>query len=327
MRLFPIAPGPLNQTGAPATTPKRGWQRLVSEPLLHFLVVGALLFGIYRVVSPAPDATIDTQKIVLTKDDMRQLAVTWLAQGRSLPTPAQMKILMEQKVTQEILFREAVALGLDRDDEIVKRRMAQKMDFLAADLATIDEPSAADLKAWFEHNSNRFVRPAHASFRHLYFSYDKRGQSSQSSAVAALALIADQSPDSAEAAAVADPFMFRSYYGDATPEQTAREFGPEFAKALFTLTPGSWQGPIQSGYGWHLVWVDSIEPGRVPAFEEVAPEVKSAWLDDRYREIKNAALEEMRSRYVVTLPSVEPGDLEDLRPPSAASASPELFAQ
>ncbi|CAN7414848.1 peptidylprolyl isomerase [Phyllobacterium sp. LjRoot231] len=327
MKLFPIAPERSNQTDTADHGRKKRWRGLLSEPLLHFLVVGMLLFGFYRIAAPQPETTADSQKIELTKDDMRQLAVTWLAQGRPLPTPEQMQILMDQKVTQEILFREAVALGLDRDDEIVKRRMAQKMDFLAADLATIDEPSPVELKVWFEHNSDRFSLPPHASFRHLYFSFDKRGQASQGSAAAALALIADKSPDSAEVAAVADPFMFRTYYGDATPEQTAKEFGPEFAKALFNLTPGSWQGPIQSGYGWHLVRVESIEPGRVPAFEEVAPEVKSAWLDDRYREIKSAALDEMRSRYVVTLPSVEPADLEDLQRPLAAGASSELFAQ
>src|SRR5262249_46537921 len=155
----------------------------------------------------------------------------------------------------------------------------------------LDEPSPADLKAWFAANADRFALPAHASFRHLYFSFDKRGTASQESAAAALKLVVGKSPDTAEIAAAADPFMFRNYYGDATPEQTAKEFGPEFAKALFKLEPGSWQGPIPSGYGWHLVWVDSMEPGRVPAFEEVAPQVKEAWLDDRYRQVKKTALE------------------------------------
>jgi len=308
--------------------PRKKWQRFFSEPLLHFVVAGVVLFGAYRVLAPAPEeASTDQQKIALTKDDVRQLAVTWLAQGRPPPTPDEMRSLMDQKVTEEILFREAVSLGLDRDDEIIKRRLAQKMDFLAADLATLDEPSNAQLKEWYAKRSDRFAVAPHLSFRHLYFSFDKRGEAAREVAEAAMPSISGKPADSLEAASVADPFMFRNYYGDATPDQMAKEFGPDFAKALFTLKPGSWQGPIQSGYGWHLIWVDSIEPGRVPAFEEIAPAVKSAWLDERYSEVKSNALKEMRSRYVVTLPTVTADDLLGLEAPAGMSAQIELSAQ
>lgn len=306
---------------------KKNWQRLLGEPLLHFFVIGVLLFGAYGMMSPEPEKPADTRKIELTKDDIRQLAVTWLAQGRPPPTADQLRALVDQKVTEEILFREAVALGLDRDDQIIKRRLAQKMDFLAADLAALKEPDPADLRAWFDQNADRFALPPHLSFRHLYFSSDKRGLAARDSASATLGPIADKPAASSEVAAMGDPFMFRSYYGDATPEQMAKEFGPDFARALFKFTPGSWQGPLQSGYGWHLVWIDSIEPGRIPAFEEVAPDVRSAWLDERYREIKRTAVEEMRSRYVVSVPPIDPSDLQDLQGPMAASASSEAVPQ
>ncbi|WP_331372385.1 peptidylprolyl isomerase [Sinorhizobium chiapasense] len=327
MKLFPIAPVPSNRGDGAGQLQKKKWQRFLSEPLLHFLVVGALLFGVYRIVSLETEKATDAQTIQLTKDDIRQLAITWLAQGRPPPTPEQLRGLVDQKVTEEILFREAVALGLDRDDQIIKRRLAQKMDFLAADLATLNEPSVADLTTWFRQNADRFALPPHLSFRHLYFSFDKHGEASRDSAAAALTLIAGKSANSPDVAALADPFMFRNYYGDATPEQIAKEFGPEFAKALFELKSGSWQGPVQSGYGWHLVWIDSIEPGRVPTFEEVAPDAKAVWLDDRYREVKRAALEEMRSRYVVIVPSIDPGDLLAPQNPQAASNSTGSVAQ
>ncbi|EPE97160.1 peptidylprolyl isomerase [Rhizobium grahamii] len=311
----------------PSDVPKKKWQRLLSEPLLHFVVVGVVLFGGYRLFTPAPEEAVDQQKINLTKDDVRQLAVTWLAQGRPPPTPDEMRSLMDQKVTEEILFREAVSLGLDRDDEIIKRRLAQKMDFLAADLASLDEPNNAQLEAWYAKRSDRFALSPHLSFRHLYFSFDKHGEAARDAAVAAIPTISGKPASSPEVASVADPFMFRNYYSDATPDQMAKELGPNFAKALFTLKPGSWQGPVQSGYGWHLIWVDSIEPGRVPAFEEVAPAVKSAWLDERYAEVKSNALKEMRSRYVVNLPTVTADDLRGLEVPAGASAQIELSAQ
>jgi peptidyl-prolyl cis-trans isomerase C len=327
MKLFPIAPEQRLERGDEAAGGAWKWERLLSEPLLHFLIVGAVLFGVYHIANNDPQAAVDTQKIELTQNDVRQLAVTWLAQGRPQLTPDELRSLMDQKVTEEILFREAIALGLDRDDEIIKRRLAQKMDFLAADLAAMNEPSNAELKEWFSKNSDRFALPAHMNFRHLYFSPDKRGNGAHDAAAAALALIAGKPADSAEVASVADPFMFKNYYGDSTPELLAKEFGPEFATGLFKLRPGSWQGPVQSGYGWHLVWIDSIEPGRVPAFEEVEPDVKSAWIDDRYREVKRVALEEMRSRYTVVVPSLDSIDLQDLKSPETASATSELVSQ
>jgi peptidyl-prolyl cis-trans isomerase C len=301
-------------------------RRWLREPLLHFLLAGAAIFAVYELLNPTAGRITQTDRIVLTKDDLRQLTIGWLAQGRSAPTPEQMHALVEQKVREEILSREAVALGLDRDDEMIKRRLAQKMDFLAADVAALQEPSAAVLRDWFAQNSGRFALPPRLSFRHLYFSFD-RGSGAHDAAAAVLAKIAGQPADATEAAAAVDPFMFRDYYGDRAPEQIAKEFGPDFAKALFQLEPGAWRGPIRSGYGWHLVFVDATEPGRIPAFEEVEPDVKSAWLDQKQREIKHTAFGAMRARYTVVVPPIEATDLTDLRIPQAAIASSNLVPQ
>lgn len=323
MKLFPVAPDTHDGTQRDATK----WRRVLGEPLLHFLVVGALLSAGYHLLTPAPEGETNTNRIVLTKDDVRQLAISWLAQGRSTPTPGQLQGLVDQKVTQEILYREAVALGLDRDDEVVKRRLAQKMDFLATDVATLQEPTDADLKAWFDKNAQGFALPAHATFRHLYFSTDTHGKETKQAAAAALALVEGKSPDSSEVAAIGDPFMFQNHYGDATPDQMAKEFGPEFSKELFQLTPGKWVGPVKSGYGWHLVWIDSIESGRIPTYAEVMPNVKAGWIEDKYREIKNSALEEMRSRYSVVVPAIEASDVQDLQVPPGVDPGLEVSAQ
>jgi len=233
-----------------------------------------------------------------------------------------MRALVEQRVSEEIFFREALVLGLDKDDEIIKRRLAQKMGFLAEDVAALQDPSNAELRAWFAQNSDRFALPPRTSFRHLYFSFDR--PSAHDRAVAALGNIAGKPTDAPEVAAVADPFMFQDYYAERAPEQIAKEFGPDFAKAVFWLKPGAWQGPIRSGYGWHLVLVDAIESSRVPAFEEVEPDVKSA--DQRQRELKKVAFEAMRARYTVVMPPIETVDwasLRDLQAPIATKVFPQ----
>ena len=319
----PPTPAPLaSETGPKPPSLERRWIR---EPLVHFLLAGALIFATYELLNPAAERTDRAHQIVLTKDDLRQLAVHWLAQGRPPPTADEMRGLVEQRVHEEILFREAVALGLDKDDEIIKRRLAQKMDFLAADIAALQEPGDAELRGWYAQNSSRFALPARASFRHLYFSFDRPG--AHDAAAAALDKIAGKPVDAPEVATIADPFMFRDYYAERAPDQIAKEFGPDFAKAVFQVEPGAWRGPIRSGYGWHLVFVDTLEPGRVPAFEEVAPDVKSAWLDEKQGEVKRTALAAMRARYTVVVPPVETVDLGDLRIPQASIASTSMFPQ
>lgn len=301
----------------------RGWPigRLLREPLLHFLAMGIVLFGAYGVLHPQPQNDDDSERIEITMDDLRQLAVVWLAQGRAAPKAQEMRALVEQKITSEVLFREAIALGLDRDDEIIKRRLAQKMDFLVADVAAMAPPSAAELEAWFDRNAAEFALPPHVSFRHLYFSFDRRGDGAEDAAAAGLARIGGLPADAPEASAIADPFMFWNYYGDATPEQMAKEFGSGFAEALFQLPPDSWQGPIESGYGWHLIWIDSLEGGRIPTFEEVKPRVLEAWQAERYREVRQRALAEMRSRYTMIVPPLDDLDLADLTIPTPNDGS------
>ena len=211
--------------------------------------------------------------------------------------------MVEDKVKEEVLYREGLAMGLDKDDTIVKRRMAQKVQFLSEDVAAAHEPSTAELRTWFEKNTDRFALPSRYSFRHIYFSPDKRGTKAYSDAAEALARIAGHPENSALSTSVADRFMFQDYYGDRTPSAIAKEFGPQFAVALEKIKPGLWQGPIESGFGWHLVFVDTVIPGRIPAFEEVESEVKTVWLSDQKAQAWQKAYQTMRAKYTVLLPA------------------------
>src|SRR5271165_824806 len=291
-------------------------KRWLREPLLHFLLLGLVLFAAYAYMQRGRGGVESSKQIALTLDDLRTMDMYFESQWHRAPTPAEFQAMVEDKVREEVLYREGLAMGLDKDDEIVKRRMAQKMQFLAEDVASAHEPSTAELKAWFDKNSSKFALPSRYSFRHLYFSPDKRGKNAQADAAAALTKIAGQPEDSKLAAASGDSFMFQDYYGDRTPEAIAKEFGPQFAVALEKLKPGSWQGPVQSGYGWHLVYVDTVIPGRIPALEEMEPDVKTAWLAEQKKQAWQKAYAEMRAKYTVLLPAPpEKGAPQPLTPP------------
>jgi parvulin-like peptidyl-prolyl isomerase len=228
------------------------------------------------------------------------------AQWRRAPTPAELSRLVEQKVQEEVLYREGLAMGLDKDDTIVKRRMAQKLQFLAEDVASAREPTTTELKVWYDKNRDKFALSSRVSFRHLYFSPDRREQRARDDAAKALAKLVGQPEDSKVAATLADPFMFQDYYRDRAPDYLGKELGPQFAQSVAKLAPGSWQGPIESGFGWHLVFVDTVIPGRVPAVEEIGPDVKTAWLSEQKALAWEKAYKEMRAKYTVLLPKSPP---------------------
>lgn len=290
-------------------------KRFLREPLVHFLLIGAVLFGVYSFTQAGRPASASSKEIQLTVDELSQLALLFQSQWRREPTPEEFSRLVENKVQNEVLYREALAMGLDREDEIVKRRMAQKMRFLAEDVAAAREPTTAELRTWYEKNSASFAQPPRLSFRHLYFSPDRRGPRARDDAAKALAALAGQPEDAKAASSLADPFMFQEYYRDRAPEYLAKEFGPQFALAVAKLEAGSWQGPIESGFGWHLLFVDTVIPGRVPAFEEIEPDVKPAWLAEQKAKAWEKAYQEIRAEYRVLLPALR----EDA---SASAAQP-----
>jgi parvulin-like peptidyl-prolyl isomerase len=192
--------------------------------------------------------------------------------------------------------------------------MAQKMEFLFEDVAALRDPSTDVLRAWYERNAVSFALPARASLRHLYFSPDRRGERARDDAARALAQIAGAPLDAPIAESLGDPFMFQGYYGGRSSDEIARTLGPGFAQALFALAPGSWSGPIESGYGWHLVFVDSITASRTPALEEVEAEVRSAWVEEQREEVRARAFAVLRERYEVVLPEgPDAADLGSLR--------------
>jgi peptidyl-prolyl cis-trans isomerase C len=299
--MYPGADMSLDETES-CKAPPSWLQRCLREPLLHVLLIGLALFAVNGALNPPAGQRQDSNRIVITADDMAQIRLAWMAQWRRPPTPEETRSLLDGKIREEVLSREAMALGLDKDDTIVKRRLAQKMEFVMEDVSALRDPADDELRHWFAQNPQRFALPGLVTFRHLYFSPDLRGEHAHDDAVDALRKLAGKPQDAPELEGLSDPFMFQDFYAERSPDQVAGIFGSAFAKALPQVKQREWQGPIESGLGWHLAWVESTIPGRVPAFEEIEATVKSEWIDDQRAQGKRNMFDRMLARYQVMLP-------------------------
>lgn len=269
--------------------------RLVREPLVHFVLIGAVLF--YIGGQKAAEGPLERNEIVVTEGDIDQMLLSWQVQGMPPPSAAAIRGMVEAKIREEVLYREAIAMGLDQDDVIVKRRLAQKMDFLAEDLSALQEPTAEELRGWFDARRDDFAQPPRISFRHVYYSFDTHGKDARAAAAREVAVAAGPGNG--------DRFMFQNAYAERTEAELLAVFGPAFARDVFALQPGHWTGPLESGYGWHAVFVESKTPSSVPVFEEVEDEVKAAYLDARRAEFREEAYRVMREKYEVVLPKFD----------------------
>jgi hypothetical protein len=280
--------------------------KLVKEPLVHFLVAGGLLFVAYSWIHRGEENQ-NPRRIEITENQVKQIELDWWARWQRPPTPEELHAGIEEQLRQEILYREALQLGLDKNDTIVKRRLAQKMDFLAEEVAALREPAPGELQTWFKKNEALYVPPTLISFRHIYFSPDKRGSNTQRDAQRFLVGLGQRDTSGG------DRFMFQSSYSEQSRDQLARVFGSKFAEQVFKLEPGGWRGPVESGLGWHLVWVESILPGQVPEFDAVSEQVKADWLAEQRSEMKRIEFEALKARYQIIIAPARVDSAQDLQ--------------
>lgn len=273
-------------------------KRCLRQPLVHFLIAGFALFVLYGGVHRST-VNQDPQRIEITPQIVQRIAISWLARWQRPASEQQLQGMIDEYVKEEILYREALKLGLDKDDTIIRRRLAQKMDFLAEDVASLREPAPGVLEAWYQQHQDLYAPPPLATFHHLFFAQDKRGADAQVQAQAVLSGLTDKNSGEGDA------FMFKSAYTEQSQDQLARVFGSTFAMALFKQTPGRWVGPVESGFGWHLVWLEALAKPPAPPFETVAQQVKSDWLSEQRSTSKQANFDALKARYevVVVMPT------------------------
>lgn len=278
-------------------------KRLLAEPLVHFLALGALLFAAFSFLSADNDAPRDDQ-IIVTTGRIEHLAAIFTATWQRPPTQRELDGLIEDYVREEVAYREGMALGLDRDDTVIRRRIRQKLDFVAEDLASLAQPTDEDLAAYLEANPDDFRTDPRISFRHVYFNPGARAGTLESDVHEAITQL-NGDPD-LDPAALGDRILLERAYADVSSSDVASVMGPSFAAAVSAMEPGVWQGPVESGYGVHAVIIDARSEGRTPELDEARAEVQREWLNERRVETIDRFYEQLLSRYQVVVQSPAP---------------------
>ena len=217
------------------------------------------------------------------------------------PTQQELDGLVRAHLKEEILYREALALGLEKDDTIVRRRLAQKMEFLITDVIVPAEVEDKALMAFYQKHAERYTRAARISFRHIYFNPDRRGERLLDEANATLTTLQATNVGVDTPDQYGDRFMLQQQYSQQSLDQIARMFGVDFADKLVEITPGSWQGPIKSGYGLHLVYIQQREAANIYPFAEVRERVKNDYLFELRQARNEEMLEKLKTRYEITI--------------------------
>ena len=276
--------------------------KLLKDPLVHFLAIGIALFAVAAWRGQSISA--GGERIVVTAQQVAQArAAAAVLQGRE-PTPAELDALVEPTIRDEVLYREALVLGLDVNDDEVRRRLIEKMAYLTQDLADPAPSSAEEVRQFYDANPELFTIPSLVSFDQVFFSPGMRGDTLEADAAAGLIALRG----GRALADVGDRTPLRESYDDAPREQVAVLFGDALADALFGAAPGEWGGPYRSDFGLHVVRLRSRSDARLPPYDEIAARVAEEFGAQRRREANERAYQEMRARYdvVVEQPAAAP---------------------
>jgi len=282
---------------------------LLRTPLVRVAVLGMLVAAAILIAKGPP--TVDAERrVVITGGDLMQLRAAFMRTWQREPTADELRGSLEQHIRQEVLYREALARGYDRDDQVVRRAMQQKMEFLAASQALQQPPSEEEIEAFFALRQEKYRLPAVVTFAQVYVSYDQRGDGAEAFAADLLDRLRREDPDPAALNAFGDAIMLPPLVTDQTEPEVARTFGGDFAAQIVAVEAGEWTGPIRSGYGLHLVNVLAREDSRIPEWREVAGRVVSDMEFEAKASSKDQLYQEIAQNYEVVFDGEVRGLLE-----------------
>jgi hypothetical protein len=247
----------------------------------------------------------DTRKINVTSGQIEHLEVTFTRANQRPPTKEELEGLIRDHIRGEVYYREALALGLDRDDAVIRQRLRTKMEFISEDVATQVEPSESQLRTYLKEHPDKFLVEQRFSFVQVYLNPDRHENHVTHDAQQLLAKL-DAAGGKANIPELGDPFLLNPKCDDVSSSDVAKDFGDKFAASLQKLPVGKWQGPVDSGLGMHLVYVSKRTPGRIPQLDDVREAVRHEWANDYRLEANEKFYEGLLKRYTVTVEQPQP---------------------
>ena len=270
---------------------------LLKEPLVHFLGLGLAVFAVYYILD-RPDQP-QQGEIVVTQARIEQLAGLFAKTWQRPPSAEELKGLIDDYVKEEVLYREALALGLDKDDTVVRRRLRQKMEFLSHMVLGTLTPKDAELDAYLKANPTKFERDPQIAFDQVFLDPARHGERIDEDVASILEVL--RSDPSADPATFGDATLLPHELGMTSSTKIGQTFGPEFAQAIIRIEPGAWSDPVKSSFGLHLVRVNAREPGRIPNLDGARDAVKREWMADQRKQLEGKRLAELLKRYDVSI--------------------------
>lgn len=296
----------------------------LKEPLLHFAVAGAVLFGAYAWLDAEQMADGTAIPVRITKGDVDWLRQTWSRQWLREPSADEMRGLVNELVNEQLLAREAQEMGLAEGDTIIRRRLAQKLKFLVDDTAQFAEPTEQELRAFHAADAARFATAPKLSFEQRYFNPEGREDAEADAAGALAELSAGREND----LTAGDRMLLGDSFLEIDEAAVSSMFGPDFARDAFSLEPGRWQGPVRSGYGLHLLLIQRHAPSEPRPFEDVRETVLAEWISEKQSALNRDYIERLREKYGVELEQEAEAALETFSPPRHADElAPEVVAR
>ena len=272
-------------------------KRILTEPLLHFLLIGLVLLFAYEAIQ---EDLPEDNKIIVNQNRIFQLNSIFAKKWQRPPTRQELEGLVNDYVLEEIYYREALRLGLDRDDTVIRRRLRQKMEFLSSDMVSIQDATEQQLTRFMQENPEKFRRQPEYSFSQVYFNPDKHSDIDVDS------LARERLSNTGNATPVGDSSMLPANLANVTPKFIDSRFGQGFAQQLDGLNIGEWDGPVESGFGVHLVKVDKISPALMPQLDEIRTQVYNEWKHDQLQNLTRKMNERLLNNYQVTIEWEQP---------------------
>jgi len=292
---------------------------LLREPLIHFLLIGAALFLLFEVFdNPAGP---QSSRIVITNGQIEYLKASFTRTRQHSPTKQELQGLIDGYVREEIFSREALALGLDKDDTVIRRRLRQKLELMSDDLAGITIPSDDQLQQFLETNSDKFKTEPQIAFRHVFLEIAQRGNSALDEAARLLAVLSDEANES-NPDTLGDSLMLPKTFHLTRVSEIAKLFGESFSLDLINSKPGQWVGPVQSGYGLHLILVTEHVAGRLPRLDEIRKTVEWEWTAANRKALKENLYNKLREKYTVVF-ELQAGGVKTVQVVSETQAAQE----